>query len=232
MKAFVIILLVNVGGFILETTNTKKFAYIRVSYKDQNLARQIDSLKQYVDNERDIFADKMSGKDFNRPAFQTLKNIVRAGDTIYVHEMERLGRNKQEILDNLREFKAKGVIIRILNIPTTMIDFSAYDSKLQKMMLEMINNIMIEVMATFAENERDSILKRQREGIDAAVRRGVKFGRPAKNFPETWPDDYAAWKAGEVTAVSLYKKYGMSCTTFYNNVKKWEQEQINNSKLK
>lgn len=91
--------------------------------------------------------------------------------------MERLGRNKQEILDNLREFKAKGVIIRILNIPTTMIDFSAYDSKLQKMMLEMINNIMIEVMATFAENERDSILKRQREGIDAAARRGVKFGR-------------------------------------------------------
>ena len=208
----------------METTNTKKFGYIRVSYKDQNLARQIDSLKQYVDDERDIFADKMSGKDFNRPAFQTLKNIVRAGDTIYVHEMERLGRNKQEILENLREFKAKGVIIRILNIPTTMIDFSAYDSKLQKMMLEMINNIMIEVMATFAENERDSILKRQREGIDAAARRGVKFGRPAKTFPESWPDDYKAWKAGEVTAVSLYKKYGMGCTTFYSNVKKWEQE--------
>ena len=138
--------------------------------------------------------------------------------------MERLGRNKQEILDNLREFKAKGVIIRILNIPTTMIDFSAYDSKLQKMLLEMINNIMIEVMATFAENERDSILKRQREGIDAAVRRGVKFGRPAKTFPESWPDDYKAWKAGELTAVSLYKKYGMGCTTFYSNVKKWELE--------
>ena len=152
----------------METTNTKKFGYIRVSYKDQNLARQIDSLKKYVDDERDIFADKMSGKDFNRPAFQTLKNMVRAGDTIYVHEMERLGRNKQEILDNLREFKTKGVIIRILNIPTTMIDFSSYGSKMQKMMLEMINNIMIEVMATFAENERDSILKRQREGIDAA----------------------------------------------------------------
>ena len=208
----------------METTNTKKFGYIRVSYKDQNLARQIDSLKKYVDDERDIFADKMSGKDFNRPAFQTLKNMVRAGDTIYVHEMERLGRNKQEILENLREFKAKGVIIRILNIPTTMIDFSAYDSKLQKMMLEMINNIMIEVMATFAENERDSILKRQREGIDAAARRGVKFGRPAKPFPESWPDDYAAWQAGEVTAVSLYKKYGMGCTTFYSNVKKWELE--------
>ena len=105
-----------------------------------------------------------------------------------------------------------------------MIDFSNYGSKMQKMILEMINNIMIEVMATFAENERDSILKRQREGIDAAVRRGVKFGRPAKTFPESWPDDYAAWQAGKVTAVSLYKKYRMGCTTFYSKVKKWELE--------
>lgn len=208
----------------MELTNTKNFAYIRVSSKDQNLARQIDSLKQYVSDERDIFADKMSGKDFNRPAFQTLKNIVRAGDTIYVHEMERLGRNKQEILENLRYFKDKGVYVKILNIPTSMMNFDACDNKTQKLMMDMINNIMIEVMATFAENERESIRKRQREGIDAAVKRGVKFGRPAKDYPETWAEDYAAWKAGEVTAVSLYKKYGMSCPTFYSKVKKWEQE--------
>lgn len=208
----------------MELTNTKKFAYIRVSSKDQNLARQIDSLKQYVSDERDIFADKMSGKDFNRSAFQTLKNIVRAGDTIYVHEMERLGRNKQEILENLRYFKEKGVYVKILNIPTSMLNFDACDNKTQKLMMDMINNIMIEVMATFAENERESIRKRQREGIDAAVKRGIKFGRPAMDYPETWQQDYTAWKAGEVTAVSLYKKYGMSCPTFYNKVKKWEQE--------
>lgn len=209
---------------LTNTTNTKNFAYIRVSSKDQNLARQIDSLRPYVADERDIFADKISGKDFNRPAFQTLKNIVRPGDTIYIHEMERLGRNKAEILENLQYFKKHNVIIKILNIPTTLIDFGQYDSKLQRMLMEMINNILIEVFATLAEKERDDIRKRQREGIDAANRRGVKFGRPRKDLPASWADDYTAWKAGEVTAVSLYKKYGMSCAAFYNKVKEWERE--------
>lgn len=208
----------------MNVTNTKIFGYIRVSSKEQNLNRQIDSLKQYVPDERDIYADKLSGKDFNRPAFQTLKNMVRPGDTIYIHEMERLGRNKQEILENLRYFKEHDVVIKILNLPTTLIDYSKFDSKLQKMLMEMINNIMIEILATMAETERDSIRKRQREGIDAATKRGVKFGRPVKEFPETWPKDYAEWKSGNVTAVSLYKKYGMSCTAFYGKVKKWEQE--------
>ena len=115
-----------------------------MSSKDQNLARQIDSLRPYVADERDIFADKISGKDFNRPAFQTLKNIVRPGDTIYIHEMERLGRNKAEILENLQYFKKHNVIIKILNIPTTLIDFGQYDSKLQRMLMEMINNILID----------------------------------------------------------------------------------------
>ena len=92
----------------------KIFGYIRVSSKEQNLDRQIDSLKQYVPNERDIFADKLSGKDFNRPAYQTLKMMVRPGDTIYIHEMERLGRNKEEIKNELEYFKGKGVHLRTL----------------------------------------------------------------------------------------------------------------------
>lgn len=78
----------------MEKVTTKIFGYVRVSSKEQNLARQIDSLKQYVPDERDIYADKLSGKDFNRPAYNTLKNMVRSGDTIYIHEMERLGRKK------------------------------------------------------------------------------------------------------------------------------------------
>ena len=131
----------------MEKVTTKIFGYVRVSSKEQNLARQIDSLKQYVPDERDIYADKLSGKDFNRPAYNTLKNMVRSGDTIYIHEMERLGRNKNEIKENLEYYREKGVMIRILNLPTTLIDYSQYDNKLQKM-VNIKNNILNEGMSS------------------------------------------------------------------------------------
>ena len=194
------------------------FGYIRVSSKDQNLARQVDSLKKYVPDERLIFFDKLSGKDFNRPAYQTLKLMARRGDTIYIHEMERLGRNKEEIKNELEYFKTEGVFIRILNLPTTLIDYTQFGNPMQKILMEMVNNILIEVLATMAETERINIRKRQREGIDAAVKRGVKFGRPEKNLPDCWPEDKLKWEAGEVTAVSLMKKYGMASSTFYAKV--------------
>ena len=200
--------------------NTAKiFGYIRVSSKDQNLGRQIDSLKQYVPDERDIYSDKLSGKDFNRPAYQTLKSMLRPGDTLYIHEMERLGRNKKEVMEELRFFKEHDVSIRILNLPTTLLDLSQYDSKLQKMLMEMVNNILIEVLATMAEAERDNIRKRQKEGIEAAHKRNVRFGRPKKELPESWRKDVELWKAGKVTAVSLMKKYGISSSTFYTKIK-------------
>ena len=208
----------------MEETNTKVFGYVRVSTKEQNLARQIDSLKKYVPDERDIYSDKMSGKDLYRPAYQTLRQMVRKGDTIYIHEMARLGRNKEDILKELRFYKEKGVIIRILNLPTTLLDYSAYgDNKLQRVLMEMVNNILIEVLATMAEAEREDIHKRQSEGIRAAKKRGTKFGRPVKRFPETWEEDCRRWKHGEVTAVSLYRKYGMGRSTFYRKVEEWEK---------
>lgn len=198
--------------------DNKIFGYIRVSSRDQNLARQVDSLKKYVPDERLIFFDKLSGKDFNRPAYQTLKLMARRGDTIYIHEMERLGRNKEEIKNELEYFKTEGVFIRILNLPTTLIDYTQFGNPMQKILMEMVNNILIEVLATMAETERINIRKRQREGIDAAVKRGVKFGRPEKNLPDCWPEDKLKWEAGEVTAVSLMKKYGMASSTFYAKV--------------
>ena len=212
----------------MENTNTKIFGYVRVSTKEQNLARQIESLKKFVPDERDIYADKMSGRDLYRPAYQTLRQMVRTGDTIYIHEMARLGRNKEDILQELRYYKEKGVIVRILNLPTTLVDYSIYgDNRLQKALMNMVNNILIEVLATMAEAEREDIHKRQREGISAARKRGMKFGRPEKNFPDTWDDDYRRWKQGEITAVSLYRKYGMGRSTFYRKVEKWENDQRN-----
>ena len=96
--------------------DNKIFGYVRVSSKDQHVDRQIESLKRYVSEERDILIDKLSGKDFARPGYQALKNMVREGDTIYIHEMERLGRNKAEIKNELEYFKNKGVFVRILNL--------------------------------------------------------------------------------------------------------------------
>lgn len=204
--------------------NVKIFGYVRVSSKEQNLARQIDSLKQFVSDERDIYADKQSGKDFYRPAYQTLRQMVRRGDTIYIHEMARLGRSKADILQELRYYKEKGVIVRILNLPTTLMDFSVYgNNEMQRKLMDMVNNILIEVLATMAETEREEIHKRQKEGIHAAKKRGAKFGRPVKNFPDTWEDDYRRWKHGEITAVSLYRKYGMGRSTFYRKVGAWEK---------
>lgn len=198
--------------------DNKIFGYVRVSSKDQHVDRQIESLKRYVSEERDILIDKLSGKDFARPGYQALKNMVREGDTIYIHEMERLGRNKAEIKNELEYFKNKGVFVRILNLPTTLIDYTQFDSKLQKTLMEMVNNILIEVLATMAETERDNIRKRQREGIDVAHKKGIKFGRPSKDFPSCWKEDKKRWEAGEVTAVSLMQKYGMASSTFYKKV--------------
>lgn len=197
------------------------FGYIRVSAKDQNENRQIDSLMKYVSEERYLYIDKASGKSFERPQYQALKTTLRSGDMLYIHSLDRLGRNKVEIKKELQELTDKGVTIRILDIPTTMMDFSQFGA-LQTSIMDMINNLLIEVLATVAESELIRNKERQQEGITAAKARNVKFGRPVKNFPDSWPDDYKIWKAGEVTAVSLMKKYGISKTAFYSKVKEYE----------
>lgn len=197
------------------------FGYIRVSAKDQNENRQIDSLKKYVPEERHLYVDKASGKSFERPQYQALKTTLRSGDTLYIHSLDRLGRNKVEIKKELEELAKKGVTVRILDIPTTLTDYSEFGT-LQKSIMDMINTLLVEVLATIAEGELIRNKERQHEGITAAKARNVKFGRPVKNFPDSWPEDYKTWKAGEVTAVSLMKKYGMSKTAFYRKVKEYE----------
>lgn len=195
--------------------------YGRVSSKDQNPDRQIESLKRYVPNERDIYIDKKSGKDFEREEYKKMKDRLRAGDTVYIHEFDRLGRNKEQILAELKDFKERGVTVRILNVPSTLSDFSALgNDDLQKALITAMNNMLIEVLAIMAENERKTILRRQREGLEAAKKKGVKLGRPAVKKPISWDEDMAAWAAGSVTAVSLYRdKYKISKSAFYKLVK-------------
>lgn len=197
---------------------SKIFGYARVSSKEQNLDRQLDSLKQYVPDERDIFIDKLSGKDTNRPGLNNLLYTLRAGDTLYIHSLDRLGRNTEDIKALLHELKQKEVTVRILDLPTSMADYG----EAGKGIMELINNIILEVMAYQAQSERETIRKRQEEGIAAAKARGVHFGRNMYSYPSTWEEDYLNWKAKKCTAKSLIDKYGWGRTTFYRKVSEFE----------
>ena len=199
----------------------KIFGYARVSSKDQNLDRQLDALKKYVPNSQDIFYDKQSGKDFNRPKYQQLRLMLREGDELYLTELDRLGRNKNEIKSELEYFRQKQITVHFLDIPTTMADFSTFGS-MQKSIMDMINSILIEVLSTQAENERLLIKKRQQEGIAAAKARGKHLGRPKAKYPVEWKIIYDKWKAKEITAVAAFTYLKLTKYTFYNLVKKYE----------
>jgi DNA invertase Pin-like site-specific DNA recombinase len=202
----------------------KTFAYVRVSSKEQNLSRQIDSMLQYVKDPRDIYCDKQSGKNFERPGYQALFYNLRSGDELYIHTLSRLGRNKTETKNQLIELQKKGVLVRVLDIPTTLMDFSAFGS-LQRSIMEMVNNILIEVLSTIAEVERDNIRTAQKEGIQSAKKRGIHFGRSLTPYPDSWSADYKAWKNDQCSAISLIRKYNFSASTFYRLVRRWEKSQ-------
>ena len=201
------------------------YGYIRVSTKEQNIDRQVNSLIKYGVEPNNIKVDKQSGKDFNRENYQLLRNeILRAGDTLVVKELDRLGRNKDLLKEELEYFKKKGVRVKILNIPTTLMDIPEG----QDWVLDMINNIMIEVLGAVAEEERKKIKTRQAEGIAAAKEKGIKFGRPRVSFPPLWVDVYPKYKAKEITGVDAMKMLNLKKTTFYKLVKEYERNLCKN----
>lgn len=181
-----------------------RYAYIRVSTKEQHLDRQIEAIKEYWPDE--VFADKLSGKNFDRPEYHRLKSLIRRGDEIIVKELDRLGRNKDAVKEELKWFKDNGVIVRVLDIPTTMIELPG-----QEWIAEMVNNILIEVIAAVAEQERKKIRQRQKEGIACARERGVKFGRPEK-------DVECVLMEGE-TVRAACRRLGVSKTYWYEKQK-------------
>lgn len=197
----------------------KRFAYVRVSTKDQHIDRQMDSLKKYITSDRDIFIDKQSGKDFNRPMYQALKAALRSGDELYIHSLDRLGRNKQGIKEELEYYRKEGVIIRCLDIPTTLIEFNSFGD-FQRSIMEMVNNILIEVIGTIAEQERKTIRKRQAEGIQSAKLKGKHLGRPKAQITDLFIKVYDDWKAGNITAVEAMKRSQTTRCTFYKLAKK------------
>jgi DNA invertase Pin-like site-specific DNA recombinase len=190
-----------------------KYFAIRVSSKDQNFARQLVVAEQYGIPEENIFCDKISGRKKERPEYDRMKGLLQKGDEVYFTELDRIGREKCLIKEELEWFKEKGVIVRVLNVPTTLVEFP----KGQEWVLEMVNNVLIEVMGTIAEQEWLKIKQRREEGMAAmpvddngrkvSSRTGRGFGRPSTDVDLVVLD-------GETIAQAC-KRLGISRATFY-----------------
>lgn len=192
------------------------YHYCRVSSTDQNLDRQLIALSAYKDADK-VFTDKASGKDTERDAYQRLKRTVRSGDEVIIKELDRLGRRKSDIKDELQWFKEHGVTVRVLDVPTTLFDFGD-----QTWIQDMINNILIEVLGAVAEQEREKIKKRQAEGIAAKRMRPdwSDYGRPEKQIDENAMSEFREKiKKGDMTVAECCKRLGISRATWYNRLK-------------
>ena len=196
----------------------KVYGYARVSTRDQNLDRQMKALADFGVEERDIVTDKESGKSLEREGYQMLKNhLLREGDTLVVISLDRLSRNKAHIKTELEYFKEHHIRVKILDIPTTLIELPEE----QDWIFDMINNILIEVLASIAEQERIRTLQRQAQGIAAAKEKGKHLGRPKASYPDNWHEVYSEWSNGKITAKAAMDKLSLKRSTFYAFVKQY-----------
>ncbi|RAS90857.1 DNA recombinase (plasmid) [Priestia endophytica] len=195
----------------------RKFGYIRVSSRDQNEGRQLQSMEEAGISPRDIFIDKQSGKNFNREQYQLMKRMIRKGDILYIHSLDRFGRHKEEILQEWNAItKGIGADIVVLDMP--LLDTTQYKDSLGTF----IADLVLQILSWVAQEERDHIRKRQREGIDAALKDGVSFGRPKAQVSQEFIEAYNRWRNKEITAVKAMKEANVKKTTFYKLVKKHE----------
>lgn len=193
------------------------YGYARVSSKEQNEDRQLKALINSGVAEQNIIIDKCSGKDTEREGYQYLKRqILRNGDTLVIKELDRLSRNKSDIKKELEYFKNMGVRVKILDIPTTLADFPEE----QMWIMEMINSILIEVMGSIAENERNKIRSRQREGIESAKKKNIRFGRPPKPLPDNWRNVLKEVRNGNKKPIEAIKELGISRSCYYRLFKR------------
>ncbi len=194
------------------------YGYIRVSSYDQNESRQLDALQKLSIPEKNIFVDKESGKDFNRPSYKRMMKRIRKDDLLYIKSIDRLGRNYEEILEQWRILtKGKGIDIVVLDMPLL-------DTRRGKdLMGTFLSDIVPQVLSFVAENERVNIRQRQAEGIAAAKARGVRFGRPPMPLPENFHESYHLWKSGEITGTEAAKACQMPFSTFRYRAEIYQQ---------
>ena len=200
--------------------------YCRVSTRDQDLTRQIESLKEYGCEK--IYSDKATGKNFNRPEYTKLKDALRKGDTLVVHEFDRLGRNKKLTLKELQYFKDNGIRLVALNLPTTQVDTT------DNLMLDTINNIVIELYTMMAQQEIETREKRQREGIDnmplnedgkkVSKKTGNPYGRKTIEYPKNWESVIVLAESKQISNIDAMQMLGLKKTTYYKLLKEYRNK--------
>lgn len=192
------------------------YGYIRISTKEQNEDRQLIALREMGVKERNIFTDKQSGKDFDRPQYKKLVRKLKKDDLLYIKSIDRLGRNYEEIQNQWRILtKDKGVDICVLDMPLL-------DTRRGKDLVgTFLSDIVLQVLSLVAENERSNIRQRQAEGIAAAKTRGVHFGRTAIEMPENFPEIVQDWERGAITVDEACEKCAVSAPTFYRKLREY-----------
>jgi len=203
----------------------KRYGYHRTSTKEQHLDRGINEITVYCEQNQleleKIYTDQQTGKSFNRPRYQVLKeDVLRSGDELIITEVDRLGRNKQETLKELQYYRDNNIRVKILELPTTLMDISKLDNSMAQMLMETVNNMLVELYAAMAQAEIEKKEKRQREGIDAKKQRGEwdDYGRPAVMSLEDFSIEYQKVLSGDIKPFELMKELKMSKTTYYRYV--------------
>ena len=211
------------GRSVREGGNIEKkvYGYIRVSTREQNEDRQLIALREIGVPEKNIFLDKQSGKDFNRPQYKKLLRKLKKDDLLYIKSIDRLGRNYEEILEQWRVLtKEQGVDIVVLDMPLL-------DTRRGKdLMGTFLSDIVLQVLSFVAENERTTIRQRQAEGIAAAKAKGIHLGRPPQPLPASFHTMFQKWKKGEITGTAAAKECGMPLSTFRYRAEIYENARL------
>ncbi len=194
------------------------YGYIRVSSADQNESRQLAALREKGVPAKNIFMDKRSGKDFDRPQYKRLVRALRPGDLLYVPSIDRLGRNYKEIQEQWR------ILTKQIAVDIVVLDMPLLDTRQGKDLLgTFIADLVLQILSFVAQNERENIRKRQAEGIAAAKSRGVRFGRPAVSIPEDFGSLIRAWEKKQLTINEVLRRGKMSRSTFYRRLREYHQ---------
>lgn len=197
------------------------YGYVRVSTREQNEDRQIIALNGVRIPQKNIYMDKQSGSDFNRPMYRQMVKRLRPEDVLYVKSIDRLGRNYEEILEQWRMLtKEKGVDIVVLDMP--LLD----TRRGRDLMGTFLSDIVLQVLSFVAENERKNIRERQKEGIEAAKMRGVQFGRPPKPVPDNFQQVYSRWLSKQISGKEAARMCNLTAATFYRRAKEMKGEMV------
>ena len=186
------------------------YGYVRVSSKDQNEDRQLVAMSDMDIHRKNIYVDKQSGKDFNRPMYKRLIRKLKENDILYIKSIDRLGRNYEEILEQWR------IITKEKKADIVVIDMPLLDTRREKGLLgTFIADLVLQILSYVSETERVTIKQRQREGIEAARLKGVQFGRPSKDYPDNWDELVEKFDNGEMTASEVSEICNITTSTFY-----------------